>query len=73
MSIECLNLHCAASIVTVQPLLPFPGSAAILAAILAGGTPALPGGLNGYPVLTEGMYVTGILHRGMAESTKVNE
>ncbi|PZN75250.1 MAG: hypothetical protein DM484_19305 [Candidatus Methylumidiphilus alinenensis] len=30
--------------VTVQPPLPFPGSAAILAAILAGGTPALPRG-----------------------------
>jgi len=38
----------ASSGVTVQPPLPFPGSEAILAAILAGGTPALPGGLNGY-------------------------
>ena len=31
--------------------LPFPGSEAILAAILAGGTPALPGGVNGYNVM----------------------
>ena len=32
--------------ITVQPLLPFPGRAAILAAILVGGMSALPGGVD---------------------------
>ena len=39
------------------PPLPFPGSAAILAAILAGGTPALPGGAERLRLICSNIFV----------------